>query len=265
VKRVLLFLLLASSARAWDFRGHRVVVELAWDYLSPATRTWVENCLVSHSDPRARSPQLAATWADGIRDQRPESKLWHYINQPIGQVGGHQANPENVVWAIEHFREQAAIQAESELRAEALAFLIHLVGDVHQPLHAAEFFSDEFPAGDQGGGRVRWIHPWANSLHQYWDQCAQSPLLTVAELKQQVLTTSSATAEVNQEAPAIWAQESAALARQWAYPDGQPLRLVTDEQEQQIQRICHQRLLMASLRLANLLRKLGPEAHLPTS
>ena len=79
---------------------------------------------------------------------------------------------DNAVWAIDTAEStlEAAGAAQLE-RARQLRFLLHFVGDVHQPLHAADYFSSQFPTGDRGGNSwpIAGALP-ATNLHSFWDQ-----------------------------------------------------------------------------------------------
>ena len=261
MKRIACLLLaLTAGAPAWDLRGHRVVAAIAADYLAPTTLEWVEFCLSESSDERSRTLEGASTWADVVREERPETRPWHFINHPIG-LGATAPDRDQVVWAIEHFREQAAVSGQGAQRAEALAFLVHLVGDVHQPLHACNYFGPECPDGDMGGRKVLVNHPWAKNLHQFWDSAGEPPDVTVAELKARVARASGGP-QAHLVDPQAWAQESLSVARQVGYPGGQPPPgELSIEYQQRVREVCTQRLLLAGLRLAYVLEKLGPEGR----
>jgi hypothetical protein len=111
------------------------------------------------------------SWADEVRRERKETAPWHYVNIPIDATGydpvKHGNGGENVIDAIERFAKVLADKtAPKEDRVEALKFLIHFVGDLHQPLHCAE------RNGDKGGnGRLVFFpgRKKAVSLHAVWD------------------------------------------------------------------------------------------------
>ena len=260
MKRIVwLFLVLSSTAWGWDFRGHRVVAAIALDYLAPSTREWVENCLEEHPDASLHSWEGAAIWPDRIRGERPETNSWHFISFPLGPSGPPPLDRDQIVWAIAQMREQAAISGRSPKRAEALAFLIHLIGDIHQPLHACGYYSPEYPEGDQGGGRVPLHHPWAMNLHHYWDSAGEPPEVSAAELKTRAVRVAAGPQAALID-PLAWAQESLELARQSGYPGGRPPGPeLSEEYQQKARQICLQRLFLAGLRLTYVLEKLGPQ------
>lgn len=259
---VCLLVALTSTVWAWDFRGHRVVVAIACDYLAPATREWVENCLSLHPDPRVRTLDGAAVWPDLVRKEQPETGPWHVINYPVGPLPGPQLGDEDhLVWAVEHFREAVAISGQGEKRAEALAFLLHLVGDAHQPLHACSYYGPEFPSGDKGGGKVLLDHPWAKNLHKFWDSAGEPPERTVEELKARALSTSGGPRASSVD-PKVWVEEGYALAREAVYPSQRlPGPQLSPEYQLRARQLCAQRLFLAGLRLAYVLEKLGPGAN----
>jgi hypothetical protein len=150
------------ASAAWGPMGHRLVVELAWDYLTPTTRQAVGSLL------GGQSLAAASTWADSIRNIRRDTGPLHYVNLPAGEQAWH---PERycrggacVVGAVEKYRAILADRsAPAAERAEALRFLIHFVADMHQPLHVGD-------RGDRGGNdvQVTWQGRRTN-LHAVWD------------------------------------------------------------------------------------------------
>jgi len=164
----LTLLLLATNVQAWGPHGHEVVAEIAARELSPTASAEVERLL---GDLPSNAMREAANWADEARNepQWRHTGQWHYLNFSRGDCS-YDANDncrggQCVVAAIE--REAKILgdrNASQAKRANALRFVIHLVGDVHQPLHAG--FRD-----DRGGNdfQIRNRREGAN-LHGYWDQ-----------------------------------------------------------------------------------------------
>jgi hypothetical protein len=123
----------------------------------------------------------AARWPDNIkRSGNPQFDLrhnsWHFIGYEIHFDGTDSTNIEpsekgDVVNAIEESRKMIADLTQTrETRAIYLSWLIHLVGDIHQPLHCASLFNNDFPKGDRGGNRL-YIKPRTAGvkLHAMWD------------------------------------------------------------------------------------------------
>jgi hypothetical protein len=158
-----------SVAGAWGMDGHRVIGEIAWLSLDPATRDKVKELL-----PQGRYHTLseASVWAD--REARgKKAYAWveplHYIDLDpnatevvVDSVNCPKGNC--VIEAIPRFaRVLEDSNASRDARIEALRLLAHFVGDVHQPLHVA--FADSC-----GGCTVRVQTPGGRmSLHELWD------------------------------------------------------------------------------------------------
>lgn len=138
-----LLLLLAPAALGWAQLGHRLVGELAQRHLTPAANAEVARLLAGEKDPTLAG---VAAWADTLRNEDPPrfkaTSKWHYVN--TAPDGGCRYVPARdcpdgncVVGAIE---KQLAILSDRsqpiEARRDALKFVVHFVGDVHQPLHA---------------------------------------------------------------------------------------------------------------------------------
>jgi hypothetical protein len=197
---VLLFC--ASRCKAWNSTGHEIVAQIAYDQLSPATKTAIIAILKNHprlnqdllhDEVRAKDDDLAmflraATWPDMIRypahpmNRTEHHSRWHYVDipfemdgvkgpQPDFQWDGH-SDPQNLVQAMQ--KAMAGLQnpaTPKDRKAIDLCWVEHLVGDIHQPLHAVSWFSKEFPNGDQGGN-LDIIENENNviiNLHYYWD------------------------------------------------------------------------------------------------
>jgi S1/P1 Nuclease len=104
----------------------------------------------------------AARWADDIRirDRQHHRGPWHYINWPFkpeGQpasVQTREPEPVNILTAMAENQNVVKKESDAERKAIALAWLFHLVGDIHQPLHTAQIFTIDYPQGDRGGNEI---------------------------------------------------------------------------------------------------------------
>ncbi len=142
VGSALLLLAVIPLALAWSALGHRMVGALAQRHLTPAAEAQVRILLAGERDPTLAG---VATWADDLRNSNPEefkrTSRWHYVNTPPGTckyVADRDCpDGECVIGAIE---KQTAILADHSqplaARRDALKFVVHFVGDVHQPMHA---------------------------------------------------------------------------------------------------------------------------------
>ena len=154
-------------AFGWGGEGHSLIARIAWVQLTPAVQARVSEILGP-----GVSIQSIASWADQVRTQRRETGPWHYIDIPIDQPHLDMARDcpkgDCVIARIEDFRKALKDPATAPLtRREALMFLVHFVGDMHQPLHCAD-------NGDQGGNKVLVKYgdrggdrPY--NLHSLWD------------------------------------------------------------------------------------------------
>jgi hypothetical protein len=162
---LLVLLLPVPEADAWGPTGHRVTGALAERWLSPQARAGITALLGTEDLARA------ATWADEMRSAPGEfwqrtANPWHYVTVPPGRTYEAVGAPEagDAFTALERFaatlRDPDAPAAERRL---ALRFAVHLVGDLHQPLHVGN-------GRDRGGNdvRVRWFGEPTN-LHRLWD------------------------------------------------------------------------------------------------
>jgi len=133
----------AAPALAWSVLGHQLVGELAQRHLSPAVNAEVETLLAGEPEPSLAG---VAAWADRLRDLDPErfkaTSRWHYVNTPPGEACAYVAerdcpDGECVVGAIQAQRAILADRTQPlESRRDALKFIVHFIGDVHQPMHA---------------------------------------------------------------------------------------------------------------------------------
>ena len=174
----LILTLAPMSAHAWGPTGHRLVAALAARELSPAAAREVARLL--HGEPEPTLPGIA-NWADDIRDSDPalyrRTSRWHYVNIAEEQCGYDAARDcPNGDCVVEAIRRQRALLADRRqpdaVRAQALKFLVHFVGDIHQPLH------DGY-ASDRGGNTVQLsIDGTGSNLHRLWD----SELIASAKL-----------------------------------------------------------------------------------
>ncbi|HET9482409.1 MAG TPA: S1/P1 nuclease [Xanthomonadales bacterium] len=170
--------LLAPPVEAWSPRGHRLVGELAQRQLHPGTARAVDELLEGEPEPTLGG---VAYWADALRAAEPErfaaTSRWHYVKTQPGSCTIDRAKdcPDDacVVGAIEA---QSRILADAsrprEERRDALKFLVHFVGDVHQPMHAGH-------RDDQGGNKVALvlrtdIPPEAYARDKYRDGVMQT-------------------------------------------------------------------------------------------
>ncbi|MBS0578289.1 MAG: S1/P1 nuclease [Proteobacteria bacterium] len=228
---VLLALLIPGTARAWGPQGHRTVGAIADQLLTPQAHAVVLQLLALDLDkfdrPSGRSTlESVAVWADEIHGSRAAHNPWHYDDDPVcgrsakaRYCADGQCNSEQLKRLIAVLADPRAPRAE---RNEALKWVVHLEGDLHQPLHAA---NNE----DRGGNDVQVALAGVRthgrtSLHKVWDTLLVQRAFRTSNARQPPpgLPALAAEAqellhEAGQGSPDSWAVESNNLARNVAY------------------------------------------------
>jgi hypothetical protein len=238
----------AAQLSAWGCEGHQIIALIAQAHLTPATKAAVDSLLTQNPiDPalkrycRDRPADLiadASTWADDIK-YIEKTAAWHYVDiplsvplttnsgtsldpwcPPIGPSVNGKERPGCVTNAIEYelsiLRDKSRPPAE---RAEALRYVIHLVGDIHQPLHDSD--------NNDEGGNCTALHFFAEvppaKLHAMWDYKLIQRDLTSRHLTQaqyaKSLDRGFTSRTLN---PVDWAWEGHQLALAVVYGDLKP-------------------------------------------
>lgn len=286
---------LAFPAAAWNAAGHRISAMIAWEHMDAPTRNAVAAILQQHPDfehwqlrANGADPDLtafleASTWPDDIRrDKRfytagseeptstqpgfpdMERRLsWHFVDRPVGWYDRLLPSPGVIDRQLVTLARIVGDRKEKpSARAYALPWLIHLVGDAHQPLHAASRYGPD-GRSDQGGNRVTINNPLqphasSTSLHRYWDDLPGPPWLNGSRLHSTVIAlTSRYAAPAATGTPEQWIDESWRLASEYAYPpeiDAVPT--ITADFHNQALTIANRRVTEAGYRLAALLQQL---------
>ncbi|HEV2852234.1 MAG TPA: S1/P1 nuclease [Thermoanaerobaculia bacterium] len=155
----------------FNTEGHHVIAAIAKrDLESRFPDAWqrVQEIL----DAGDRTVEEAATFPDDIRSQHPETKPFHFIDIPFedgGPVNPPLPGPPHVLSKIDEFTDflRGGAGTDQE-KVDALSWLFHLFGDVHQPLHCIEHISELHPGGDRGGNSFK-LKGRAKNLHSLWD------------------------------------------------------------------------------------------------
>jgi hypothetical protein len=239
---------------AWNAPTHMVTGAIAYRILeneSPRTVAVIKTLLEKHpwyldrwrNDveklPESQRGEmlfmLAARWADDIRMQAKIQRQakWHYINFPIKPAGEPEdikplpPDPDNILSALAENRRIVKSQVSADKRSIALAWLFHLVGDVHQPLHTVQLFTREYPHGDRGGNEVclRLAPGRAPlDLHRLWDGLITTTnnVGRLRNIATELMGKFSRIGlrELDQKQPEAWAKESYEIAVKIAYENG---------------------------------------------
>jgi hypothetical protein len=224
-----------------------MVASIAFARLNPKAKAQVKTLLAIPVNPAAISAQSkdfvnAAHWADDLRPfaEFDSFKQLHFIDTPFSTDG--TALPTvptpNIVTALQDNVNILKTSTDQNARAQALRFIIHFVGDIHQPLHCASRIDKTHPDGDRGGNLVSVMlaNPGGefkkSNLHSFWDgglgtfpktgpNFAPPPLSQIAPAATQAKAGNPATAaglKLNDPFNfAAWAGESSTLAKDVAY------------------------------------------------
>jgi S1/P1 Nuclease len=223
-----------APAAAWGDLGHRVTALIAYRHLLPTARAQLDALLASDGDPLT-APDFAsrATWADKYRNGHRETAAWHFVDIEIDhpelqsachgfpvlavdQIASQGPAQDCVVNKIDEFSaELSDLRTPPAERLLALKFLIHFVGDLHQPLHAADH-------QDRGGNCIALTPPQQqqSNLHAYWDVAVVEALgLSAAQIADK-LDASLGAADFKQWAqgtPQSWALDTFEVGRRDTY------------------------------------------------
>jgi S1/P1 Nuclease len=232
-----------AKARAWGEEGHKIIALIAYHHLAPSVRAGVDRMLSADPD-HLTGPDIAsaATWADKYRDSDRNStkkryqltRQWHFVDIEIDSPDLSAAcfgwpaasmpaslGPAKacVVDRIDAFRDELQSLPETDPeKVLALKFLLHLVGDVHQPLHAADH-------GDQGGNGVKVLFGHRKvgmALHGFWDteivkRNGADPAIVAGTLDQVYGARCDGWMSGT---PSDWALESFGIAKEFVYKLG---------------------------------------------
>ncbi len=257
IAALLLKLFLPNAGFAWGGIGHRVVARIAAQHLTPQARQAIAKLL-----PPGETLVSISTYADEIRGSRPDTRRLHYVNIPLlanSYMPGRDCRSSDegdcIIAAIARMRlELANPKTERERRVFALKFLVHLLGDLHQPLHCAD-------NEDRGGNdtKVTWFGPSERqqNLHGVWDY----GIIERGGRKEEdwfKMLTATITPEkipaLQSGDPTQWALESLRAAHEHAYK--LPLnRQLGQAYYNKTLPIVEERLLKAGLRLARVLNE----------
>jgi len=279
-------LLATTPALAWGELGHEVTALITYKHLTPVARSKIDALLASDTD-TLTAPDFAsrAGWADKYRSSHRETAAWHFVDIeldhpdvaaacfgypriPVGQPASQGPAQDCIIDKIDEFsRELADRTTPAPERLMALKFLIHFVGDIHQPLHG----SDDH---DKGGNCVR-LEPSpdgdARNLHAFWDVTVVRALGGSAGDIAAKLNAKITPAEVKRwsaGSAAEWALESYQMAKADVYRlpnrptcEGGAAVTLSSEYEAMASRDAAIRLEQAGVRMAMLLnRAFGPVA-----
>lgn len=309
VKILFLFAIFVASVysvSAWDDTGHKITAYIAWEQMTPQAREAAIKILLSapedsdlsafyFQDSRSAAARqrelfmIASTWSDIVRDKNFKNRnakyhhgTWHYLdtfwredNGKIELVTELHSDEENAVERLFAFdktmRDATASDAD---KAIALAWILHLGGDIHQPLHDSSRVTKYDPKGDQGGNLFMLSPKGAKgddrlSLHWYWDSiigrnisrnndaCDSDYLPPIAQaiMKNYPLSQMQTRLEIGQFDK--WQQEGFQIASTRVYPSSLKFnQMPSDSYKKMAFEIAQQQIALAGYRLGAMLNQI---------
>jgi len=296
--------LLPADASAWSDEGHMQIAAVAYDRLTPAVREKVDFLIKLNPEyaswiaghPPRKSAQYAfvraAVWADDIKsraleytDDKPTEPTagqnigyydnfmhtyWHFKDIGFSTDGTHAGDPDPVNASTQIKVLTAGLAPSSGLpdnvRSYDLVWLLHLVGDAHQPLHAANRFSHNRPQGDRGGNDENVIPATGETikLHAYWDRLLGSYSTPEGAIQDALIGKDTKlpdpdAALASKADPDYWFKDSEKLAEDFAYAEpvrsGMEPYMLDRQYESNARKIARQQAALAGARLANLINE----------
>ena len=264
----MVFLLTSFLCLAWNALGHRLIGQIAYNHLRSDVKTRVD--AYNHAMDAVYRQQTfvdSAPWMDSLRYV---SDVWmktsHYIDTPFSNDGTPlmAAEEPNAVTAITN--------AEAVLRNKhstdydkgfSQRILLHVIGDLHQPLHAADRYSQLHPGGDRGGNLFYLgSNSVANNLHAYWDNGGGFLAFKVVVDDEELRVMARNIEEkwpcdltVMSNNSKAWSDESFQIAVDKAYSI-KPYQHPDLSYQTMVQEVAQERIALAGCRLANVLNEL---------
>lgn len=297
----LLILGCISQSFAWSDTGHKITGYIAWTRMTPATREAVikilreapeDSSLSAYymqygsqlEDTRKRDYfMLTATWADLIRERAFDTRYkkyhhsnWHYSDTFWTRTAGGielLKAPEEGGLALDRLREYDALirsPASNSAKAIAIAWIEHLIGDLHQPLHTSARVTDLEPKGDQGGNLFLLTpqgtpRPQQENLHWFWDSiversipnrdndCDADFLIPIAEKMMKSYPYEKVRSRLQPGNFGVWAAESLRLAQTEVFsPDLVRFQKPAEKYRKKAFDVSRERLTMAGYRMGDL-------------
>lgn len=309
--KTILLLLIAffftNTTVAWDDAGHKLTAYIAWERMTPQVRERAFKILMSApedsdlnvfylQDSRSEAIkkmeffEIAATWADIVRDRDFKVRYknyhrgnWHYADtfwsgengqvkvlpNPAGDEGGQAVNK-----LVEFDNVLKNPSASNTEKAIALAWVMHLSGDIHQPLHTSGRITALEPKGDQGGNLFQLTpegtpREQAVNLHWFWDSivgrniarkndaCDSDYLPAIAKRITKKYPFSKAQNNLKLEQFSEWQQENFRIASTELFPTSlKRNEMPSNSYKKRAFEIAEERLAVAGYRLGEMLNRI---------
>ena len=283
-----LVLLPAQSASAWGPGGHMMTAKIAFDRLNPKAKAEAVRLMAIPINPSDITKKRlgffrGSVWPDDVRKSPgfEFSGNLHFADFPFSVDSTPLPDlpePENVIVALGRYVEVLKTSTDDNERAQALRFVIHFVGDIHQPLHCSARVDKKNPGGDQGGNLFFIKVPDRVKLHSFWDGGLNSfprgggppdfeppPQNLIDNAVPSIVRQHPATNQlIHLDDPTnfqAWADESSFLAQKYAYDNKRlvPESSVTARYKKSGIWLARRRVAWGGYRLAALLNSVWPQ------
>jgi hypothetical protein len=302
---LVLLCVFAMPAFAWNETGHKLVAYIAWQKLTPKTKERIsmlfqaapeDSTIAGYFafDSRSVSTRqleqfmIIATWPDMIRDKKFPNRMakyhhgpWHYSDIFFREVNGKtelatefKDDPQNSIERLHFMQGVLSDRAKSDAeKVIALAWIMHLVGDAHMPLHNVARVTDLEPKGDQGGNLFE-LTPKGTpredqkNLHSYWDgivniasprvndACDQDYLPPLGQKFMKKYPEAEMQAQVDNLKFEDWRQEGFDNAVKYVYAGLNRNETPSKKYEKQAYQLSQKEIALAGYRLAKLLNQI---------
>ncbi|AYU81445.1 3'-nucleotidase/nuclease precursor, putative [Leishmania donovani] len=273
----------ALPVSAWWSKGHMSVALIAKRHMGASLVEKAELAakVLSFSGPYPKSPDMVQTapWADDIKTIGLKTlSTWHYITTPyytdedftLDVSPVQTVNVASVIPMLQTAIEKPA--ANSDVIVQSLALLLHFMGDIHQPLHNVNLFSNQYPESDLGGNKQLVVIDSKGTkmlLHAYWDSMAEGKsgedvprplseadyddLNNFADYLEATYASTLTDKEKNLVDTTEISKETFDLALKYAYPGADNGATLSDEYKTNAKKISERQVLLAGYRLAKML------------
>jgi nuclease S1 len=203
---------LPTQSFAWGEKGHRIIAALAWYKLGDQYKREIQNLLGSQGvDPDGPLAAIAG-WADRQALQYPEQRKWHFVDIPLSETSYDEkrdcSDGNCLVKKLDEKKVEFQFGKDRQTRIQALSYLVHLIADIHQPLHCTD-------NDDNAGNRVQVkFEGNVTNLHKVWDSdMIEKRGLTVSQYVENLKNVETSKGFWF----ADWANDSHAIARRYVY------------------------------------------------
>ena len=289
----LALIVLTTPCMAYWSTGHMIISKIAYDEIKnkdPSMLKDIEDDISLLKDWSMEDNHTfieSAVWADDNKAiQWRAFNEWHFVDTPVIEPDFHGETKEedkNATWATYEMEKTIKYKHKPKFdNGLAVSFswryLIHLVGDMHQPLHGATLYSKKYPHGDRGGNSFDIDYKDnkdIKNLHFLWDACVDQYGSIWAPMNQTEyekiskiaanLTDSIPRSKVSDRVKILdtreWAKESHDLAENVVYKGINPGDAPSNEYMAEGRRVVNEQLVVAGYRLADMMMELYHEAH----